>query len=311
MVRRGLLEDREQWIAFEMKWDESGLTLSDIVKGVAGGRLSVLGAMSDLDIGPGGESSMSYIRFAEALLTNVEKYPQTPQREEILRTSMLAVIVSEPLSHLGLLNRVAAARRRLESDEFCIYEKILERDWPTWLAFLDEVGRSPKLHCGEYFGDPDSVPIKSLSEAFLGNPQRWGLLRLIAYWHAAGSPVPEGFVSRLRIEPLSDETLRSVVLLTASSSDVKEATQVVPLIHSVMQDSADRAEIVEALLSCLQVHGRSAVTLELILPVIEQELREDEVHLRGQVGLVRLGILQGLSSGFQRVRLMGLGLPAV
>lgn len=310
-VRDGLLGDQEQWISFERRWNEYGLSVTDFADGLARGQVSVIGGLWGLHLGP--DAPGHGIGFAESFLAIIKRLPSSPQWERILRTLMMMVISDEsivPSVQGSLLVRIVAARRQILTNDLSVNSEILEQDAKRWVAFLDEAGRSSKLRYADYLGDLE-VPIDQICEAFLANPEKWGLLRLIAYWYAGGRSVSNTFLNALRIDNCSEETLGSVLLLKAASSDAKEAADVARLIPPRIRASEDRGEMVGALLSSIQEHGRSLVTLELILPVIEQEIPDDEVQLRSRAAWVRLSMLQSLPSGFQGARLSEMGLPSI
>lgn len=311
-VRHGSLEDQEQWVSFESRWNHHGLSVAEFENGFASAGWSLVGAGPSLHLGS--HALGNNVSFAESLLAGAERLVCSTHRDRILGALLRSVLSDKrmaPSLQDAMLDRILAARSRLDADGFWIEAEVLERNWTRWHAILDAVGRSPKLRYAEYLVELEDSSIEQLSRVFLAEPQRWGLLRLIAYWYAAGASVSNEVLDALRNAKCSPETLESVLLLKAGCSDAKEAIELGKLIQSFIRTSDDRQGTVRPLLRSIQGHGRSPVTLELILPVVEQELRENEIYLREQAAIVSLTILQALPSGFQGVRLRDMGLPVV
>jgi hypothetical protein len=312
-ARKGLLGDRGRWMEIEQRWEsDDDLMVSDLAQNIMGGRLSLTAAISSIAVDP--VTPEQYLPFAKALLDHVEPLPDSILRSrllEVIQSHLLPIGVKRDPPRRALLDRVLSARHRYEAHEFWIDPYVLEESEDDWMAFWDEIGKSPKFHYADVLWGPTSLPMNEVSKNYLLNPHRWGLIRWMAYWSAGGRDVSSEVLDALPVEIRSEEIRLAILILKVCVSDVRDAQAWARQLRAALASSKERESVIGIMLSAIQEHGQGRTALEFILPAVEDELADDASHLRARADFVRFALLRGMPSGFQSARLNEMGLPDV
>jgi hypothetical protein len=184
-------------------------------------------------------------------------------------------------------------------------------DSEAWVSLYDYFGRLKELRCSASSWRAEELPVEFVWQAFIADPSRLGLLRLLGFWCVAGRRVENRVQALMSLESFSDLRFRLAAMLvrmTQQGLTSDDAAQMAAHIPAVTAGDGE-PQALSILVSAINRHAKEIPELEIILTELIKHIPSAEWQIRARAEALRNTFLEARPSGFNNQRLGELKLP--
>jgi hypothetical protein len=311
-VRSNALGSEADWKALEARWNDEGIGIEEYCGLLFKTEIPAMGIAGHLSFDA--VAAPRILRYVKHLINRVRALPPSSTKESVAwGLHYLVGSVDVPSdSRVDLMQDILQSRVTWDSTAFGLNPTFFQKHIDRWIPFFDAVGRSPKLTFSDFMWDPDELPVESLLDAFAADRNRVGLLRLAAFWSAAGVTISNSMVPSMRIDAIEPREFRWSVLLLQTchiALDSERARTVAAQLGDIIRSAENKSAILESFASAIENHAKVIPATREVLEEVYSHVPETDWELRGRMEAVRLTLLQGLPSSFDPPSLERMGLP--
>jgi hypothetical protein len=311
--REGYYGEVASWIDQEKAWLETGITLEELTStlfhfsrptAAAVNTISIVGTKEERD-------EQIIVAFYNAL-----RETDNPYSKNLIGRIFTLLVNSarkwELFDPVILKSDLLSSREAWWSWMVFANSADLKRRDESWIAFYDYYGRMKELRFFPHNPWPGELPLDFLLNAFVKDPSRVGLLRLVGFWCAAGRNSSIDIPTD-QVEQIKEPRFRLAAMLVKLSRlglTVDEAQQIADFIPTIAVRESE-PDYLDILLTAIERHAAEIPSLENLVGKIADIVPIDQWPLRARAEALRNTFLQARSSGFNTQLMTSLSLPMI